>query len=287
MPAPMTRRFLLAALAAAGPLALTASAPPAATPTPGTAVVPAARRARAQAQHPRRIHIAGDSTASQKYADVFPETGWGMALPWYVAPRIEVVNHAMNGRSSRSFVAEGRLDVILDAIRPGDVLLVQFGHNDQKSDPVVGTEPWTTYRSSLRRYLDGARERGVVPVLLTPAERRRFDADGKVVATHGQYPDAMRALAADEGVALIDITAQTIARWQELGPDRSRHNFLHTAAGLEDNTHFNAAGAGAVGQMVARGLLATGVLAENALRRLDGTVPAEWFTWPETIPAAA
>ncbi|MFC8943415.1 rhamnogalacturonan acetylesterase, partial [Streptomyces griseoincarnatus] len=109
---------------------------------------------------------------------------------------------------------------------------------------------------------------------------------GNAVATHGQYPDAMRALAAAEGVALIDITAQTIARWQELGPDRSRLNFLFTAAGLEDNTHFNAPGAGAVGQMVARGLLATGVLAERDVRRLDEAVPASWITWPETVPAA-
>jgi len=286
MPSSMTRRLLLAALAAAGPLTLTtASAAPAAAPVREKPVVRAVARTTRE-RHPRRIYIAGDSTASQKYAVASPETGWGMALPWYVAARIEVINHAMNGRSSKSFIKEGRLAAILDVIRPGDVLLVQFGHNDQKSDPAVGTEPWTTYRSSLRRYLDGARERGAVPVLLTPAERRRFDADGNAVATHGQYPDAMRALAAAEGVPLIDITAQTIARWQELGPDRSRLNFLHTDAGLEDNTHFNAAGAGAVGRMVARGLLATGVLAGNAVRRLDEDVPVKWFTWPETVPAA-
>ena len=122
-------------------------------------------------------------------------------------------------------------------------------------------------------------------MLLTPAERWRFDADGNAVATHGHYPDAMRALAAAEGVPLIDITAQTIARWQQLGPERSRLNFLHTAEGFEDNTHFNATGAGVVGWMVARGLLTTGVLAGNALRRLDEAVPASWFTWPETVPA--
>lgn len=286
MPASMSRRLLLATLAAAGPLALTtASAAPAATPGREAPVVRAVART-AREQRPRRIHIAGDSTASQKYAAASPETGWGMALPWYVAPRIEVVNHAMNGRSSRSFIKEGRLATILADVRPGDVLLVQFGHNDQKSDPAVGTDPWTTYRSSLRRYLDGARERGAVPVLLTPAERRRFDADGNAVSTHGQYPDAMRALAAAEGVTLIDITAQTLARWQELGPDRSLRSFLQTAEGVEDNTHFGPVGAGAVARMVARGLLATGVLAENVLRRLDQNVPATWFTWPETVPAA-
>jgi lysophospholipase L1-like esterase len=230
-------------------------------------------------EHPRRIHIAGDSTASQKYANAFPETGWGMALPWYVAPRIDIVNHAMNGRSSRSFVAEGRLDAILEAIRPHDVLLVQFGHNDQKPEP-VGTDPWTTYRSHLRLYLDAAREHGAVPVLLTPAERRRYDADGNAAPSHGFYPDAMRALAAAEDVPLIDITAQTLALWQELGPDGSRLDFVRT-----DNTHFSQVGAGAVARLVARGLLATGVLADGDVRRLDENVPVEWFTWLETPPA--
>lgn len=274
---------MLAALVA-GPLVLTtASAAPAAAPAREPAVRAVARTAREQ--QPLRIHIAGDSTAAQKYARAAPETGWGMALPWYVAARTEVLNHAMNGRSSRTFIEEGRLAEIMADLRAGDVLLIQFGHNDEKSDPLVRTDPWTSYQSFLRLYLDGARQRGAVPVLLTPAERWRFDDDGNAVATHGHYPDAMRALAAAEGVPLIDITAQTIARWQQLGPERSRLNFLRTAEGFEDNTHFNAAGAGVVGRMVARGLLASGVLAENYLRRLDEAVPASWFTWPETVAA--
>lgn len=232
---------------------------------------------------PRRIHIAGDSTAAQKYAAAAPETGWGMALPWYLAPGIEVDNHAMNGRSSRSFLTEGRLDAILDGIRPDDVLLVQFGHNDQKTDPRIGTEPWTSYRSHLRRYLDAAREWGAEPVLLTPASRRRFDDDGNAAASHGFYPDAMRALAADEGVCLIDITAQTLALWQELGPEASLLDFLPER---QDNTHFSPAGAGLVARLVARGLRATGVLAQHEVRRIDEAVPVEWFTWPEAAAAA-
>lgn len=247
-------------------------------PTASAAVAPMAK-----AQHPRRIHIAGDSTASQKYAAAAPETGWGMGLPWYLAPGIEVVNHAMNGRSSRSFVTEGRLDAIRDVIRPDDVLLVQFGHNDQKPEP-VGTEPWTTYRSHLLLYLDVAREHGAEPVLLTPASRRRFDDDGNAVGTHGLYPDAMRALAAAEGVRLVDITAQTISLWQELGEEASLLSFLPER---QDNTHFSPAGAGQVARLVARGLLATGVLAEHEVGRLDENVPVEWFAWPEVANLAA
>lgn len=229
----------------------------------------------------RRVHIAGDSTAAQKYAAAAPETGWGMGLPWYLTPEVEVVNHAMNGRSSRSFVAEGRLDAIRDVLRPGDVLIVQFGHNDQKPDP-IGTDPWTGYPDHLRRYLDVARERGAEPVLLTPASRRRFDDDGNAVGSHGLYPDAMRALAAAEGVRLVDITAQTLARWQALGPEASLLSFLPER---QDNTHFSPAGAGPVARMVARGLLATGVLAEHEVRRLDQDVPVEWFTWPDGVTA--
>lgn len=285
MPASMTRRLLLAALAAAGPLALTASTAPTDTPVLPPGVVPAGMR-KARAREALRIFLAGDSTASQKYAGAFPETGWGMGLPWYVAPRIEVLNHATNGRSSMSFIAEGRLDVILDDIRPGDVLLVQFGHNDQKSDPYLRTDPWTSYPAHLRRYLDGARERGARPVLLTPAERRRFDAAGNAVATHGFYPDAMRALAAAEGVPLIDVTAQTLALWQELGPDGTQVYFLNTYEGRQDNTHFNTPGARLIARMVARGLLAAGVLAEDQVRRLDESIPVEWFTWREESPAA-
>lgn len=250
------------------------------TTGPSRPTAPAAVAQKAEDQRPRRIHIAGDSTASQKYAPAAPETGWGMALPWYLAPGIEVVNHAMNGRSSRSFVAEGRLDAIRDVIRPGDVLLVQFGHNDQKPEP-IGTEPWTTYRSHLLLYLDAAREHGAEPVLLTPASRRRFGDDGNAVGTHGLYPDAMRALAATEGVRLVDATALTIALWQELGPEGSLLSFLPER---EDNTHFSPAGAGQVARLVARGLLAAGVLAEHEVGRLHENVPVEWFAWPE--PAA-
>ncbi|WP_435810154.1 GDSL-type esterase/lipase family protein [Streptomyces mirabilis] len=88
------------------------------------------------AQRCRTLYIAGDSTTAQKYADAAPETGWGMALPFFLREQLEVANHAVNGRSSKSFVDEGRLEVVLEAIRPGDFLLVQFGHNDEKSaDP--------------------------------------------------------------------------------------------------------------------------------------------------------
>lgn len=231
----------------------------------------------------RTLHIAGDSTAAQKYADAAPETGWGMALPFLLGRRLEVANHAVNGRSSKSFVDEGRLDAILSSIRPGDLLLVQFAHNDEKSaDPSRYTEPWTTYQEYLRLYVDGARSRGARPVLATAVERRRFDADGRAVPSHGEYPAAMRELARRERVPLLDVQALSLALWQELGAEETKKYFNWTAT-EQDNTHFNPPGAIAVARLAVRELLRTRVLAPREVRRLDGTLPESWITWPEPV----
>ncbi|MFJ3301505.1 rhamnogalacturonan acetylesterase [Streptomyces sp. NPDC086549] len=232
------------------------------------------------AQRCRTLYIAGDSTAAQKYADAAPETGWGMALPFFLRKEWAVANHAVNGRSSKSFVDEGRLDAILSGIRPGDLLLVQFAHNDEKSaDPTRYTEPWTTYQDYLRLYVDGARAHGARPVLATPVERRRFDADGNAVPTHGDYPAAMRALAEEERVALLDIEALSLALWQELGVEATKTYFNWTAT-EQDNTHFNPPGAIAVARLVGRELLRTRVLAPRDVIRLHEDIPLSWITWP-------
>ncbi|MFF9621048.1 rhamnogalacturonan acetylesterase [Streptomyces griseosporeus] len=229
----------------------------------------------------RTLYIAGDSTAAQKYADAAPETGWGMALPFFLHKDLTVANHAMNGRSSKSFVDEGRLAAILSVIRPGDLLLIQFAHNDEKAtDPARYTEPWTTYQDHLRLYVDGARARGARPVLATSVERRRFDAAGNALPTHGDYPAAMRALAREEGVALLDVQALSLALWQRLGVEETKTYFNWTAT-EQDNTHFNPPGAIAVARLVARELLRTRVLAPRDVRRLDDEIPTSWITWPE------
>ncbi|MGW7267237.1 rhamnogalacturonan acetylesterase [Streptomyces sp. NPDC054842] len=264
----LTRRQVTAAALAAVPLTAAAAAPVSAGPAP---------------QGPRRartLFIAGDSTAAQKYADAAPETGWGMALPFFLHSDLTVSNHAVNGRSSKSFVDEGRLDAVLAAIRPGDLLLVQFGHNDEKTaDPTRYTEPWTTYQDHLRLYVDGARARGARPVLATSVERRRFDADGAALPTHGDYPAAMRALAEEEGVALLDVQALSVALWQKLGPEETKRYFNWTAT-EQDNTHFNPPGAIAVARLVAGELLRRRVVAPRDARRLDDEIPESWITWP-------
>ncbi|MGW1142903.1 rhamnogalacturonan acetylesterase, partial [Streptomyces zhihengii] len=235
----------------------------------------------------RALFIAGDSTAAQKYADAAPETGWGMALPFFLHHGVKVSNHAVNGRSSKSFLDEGRLAAVLEAIRPGDLLLIQFGHNDQKAeDPSRYTEPWSTYQEHLRLYITEARERGARPVLATSVERRRFDAAGTAVASLGDYPAAMRVLAELEGVPLLDVHTLSLALWQELGPERTKTYFNWTAT-EQDNTHFNPPGAVEVARLVARELLRTRVLAPRDLRRLDDTIPPSHITWPQAPDASA
>jgi lysophospholipase L1-like esterase len=270
---PMTRRHLAASLAAL-PLAV--------------APVPALAAGGGHGGTRRRVvHLAGDSTAAPKTAAAAPETGWGMALPFFLTPHSTVANHAVNGRSSRSFIEEGRLDAIAGVLRADDVLLIQFGHNDAKDDE-RHTDPWTSYPDHLRRYVRTARDRGARPVLLTSVERRRFDAQGNAVPTHGEYPAAVRALAAAEGVPLVDVQAASLARWQELGPEGTEELFLWLEPGeapghpdgARDNTHFRPAGAIEVARTVARGLREAGVLAPSDVRRLDDPVPAEWITWP-------
>ncbi|GGY36887.1 rhamnogalacturonan acetylesterase [Streptomyces djakartensis] len=231
----------------------------------------------------RTVYIAGDSTAAQKYANAAPETGWCMALPFFLRKDLPVANHAVNGRSSKSFVVEGRLAAVLSAIQPGDFLLIQFAHNDEKAqDPARYTEPWSTYQEFLRMYVDGARARGARPVLATSVERRRFDASGKAVPTHGEYPAAMRALAAEERVALLDVQALSLALWQELGVEETKKYFNWTAS-EQDNTHFAPSGAIAVARLVAREMLRTRVLGPRDVRRLETEIPEAWITWPEAL----
>lgn len=196
------------------------------------------------------VFVTGDSTAATYAGYEAPRAGWGQALGKFLAKDVEVANHAWSGASSKSFVEAGLLDDLLEEIEPGDYLLVSFGHNDSKTD-YRGTSPYTTYQEYLDLYIDGAREKGAHPVLVTPVERRRFDDAGAVRTSHGQYPDAMRQLAEREDVPLVDLTSLSLERWAELGPEGTKDYFLHLAPGehpnypngVMDNTHFQAHGA--------------------------------------------
>jgi pectinesterase len=203
------------------------------------------------------VHLAGDSTMANKPLDL-PERGWGMALHGLVKDPAMVQNHAVNGRSTKSFITEGRWQRLVSLLRPGDFVVIQFGHNDEKVDnPAVGTDPSTTFRDNLRRFVRETRGKNATPILATPVARRKFDARGQLVPTHGVYPDAIRAVAREEQVTLLDLERAT-ERWlQEVGDQGSKRFFMWIAPGThpkipegrKDDTHFVEAGAVKVAEL--------------------------------------
>lgn len=203
---------------------------------------------------PVRLFIAGDSTAAEYGPDRAPQAGWGQMLQSYLDPaRFEVHNHAKGGRSTRSFIDEGRLDAIAVELRRGDVLLIQFGHNDAKfEDPTRYTDPDSDYPQLLMRYVQVARDKGATPVLVTPVARLLYDF-GSLLDTHARYTLAMQQLAAREHVALIDLNDRS-TRWiRALGEQGARPYFLFVPEQHKaDGTHFSAAGATAVACLVLR-----------------------------------
>ena len=214
----------------------------------------------AAAESRPRVYMIGDSTMASKPLDL-PERGWGMAFgPLLVDPAM-VQNHAMNGRSTKSFLDEGRWEKVAGELRAGDFVIIQFAHNDEKKeDPKRYAAPDTTFRDNLRRFVREARARGASPILATPVCRRKFDASGKLIPTHGDYPDAVRAVAREERTPLIDLE-QATARWlQAAGDVGSRRFFMWIEPGAhpkipdgrKDDTHFVETGAKAVAELAAK-----------------------------------
>jgi lysophospholipase L1-like esterase len=208
------------------------------------------------------IFIASDSTAQTYNSGYYPQMGWGQKLAGYFDANTTVANHAIGGRSSRSFINEGRLTTILNAIRPGDYLFVQFGHNDATvSRPERYTSP-ADYKMYLRdHYMAGATARGATPVLLTPVSRRDYDSGGNFRVSFPDYVNKVYELVNETGVAMIDLSARSRAYLNGIGPEAAKRVFLHLAAGqypafpngVADNTHFQEYGANQMARIVSEG----------------------------------
>ncbi len=202
------------------------------------------------------VHMIGDSTMANKpVIPANPERGWGQMLHMYFKDTVRVENYAQNGRSSKTFIAEDRWDKVVAALSPGDFVIIQFGHNDEKTNDVNrGTSPFGEYTTNLVRFIRETREHKATPVLATPVARRKFDAESKLTDTHGDYPKAVRAVATEQKVPLLELCTATEKLLQQLGPESSRRLFDWIPAGefapdskkLEDDTHFNAYGASRV-----------------------------------------
>lgn len=209
------------------------------------------------------IFIAGDSTAAQKLPEKRPETGWGEMLGQHFKDgKVKIENRAQNGRSTRTFISENRWQAIVDALKKGDYVFIQFGHNDESKEKVDRYTPPADYRANLIKFINETRAKKATPILLTPVMRRKFDKDGNFVDTHGEYPDIVRAVANEYKVALIDMHRKSEAVLKNLGAEKSRSLFLQLKAGenpnypngVEDNTHFNPTGAEAMAKLAVEGI---------------------------------
>lgn len=208
------------------------------------------------------IYICGDSTAASYGPDRAPMTGWGQVLG-ELLPEVTVANHAMAGRSTKSFLYEGRLQTIETLIQPGDLLLIQFTHND--TSPLVWrhTDPHTSFVNNLSIFVDTARLHGATPVLMTPIPCRNW-VNGELQDSHAEYPAAIRRLAMTKNVPLIEIYDAGIAHLRELGEEPSLEMHMHVEPGVypafpngsKDDTHTRRPGAAFYAQVTADALRA-------------------------------
>ena len=197
-----------------------------------------------QSNKPFTIFTIGDSTMASKTTEVYPETGWCQVLNQYFDETVTVKNHAVNGRSSKSFIEEGRWKAVLDSLKPGDYVFIQFGHNDQKDyDSTRYTSPFGTYAANLEKFVNESREKGAKPILFTSIVRRKFDENGKLTDTHGDYPVATRQVAEKLNVPMIDLQKITEKWVNKLGNEPSKAMYLWTEPnekfpeGRKDDTH--------------------------------------------------
>lgn len=201
------------------------------------------------------VYYIGDSTVARNNIHSYPQTGISQGLELYVKECVRVESHAKNGRSTKSFLDEGRFAPVAASMEQGDILLIQFGHNDEKADPARHTEPYGDFQENLRLFIRSARQKGAHPVLITPIARRLFDEVGRFCpGSHGEYPQAMRQLAAAEQVPLIDLTTETEAFLARLGDEPSKPLFMWP----KDNTHLKPEGAVKIAGLLAAGLAALG-----------------------------
>lgn len=216
----------------------------------------------------KKIFWAGDSTVQNNDVTTCPQTGIGQVFPLYVKEGVFVLNYAKNGRSTKSFIDENRLDAIDKEIGEGDFLFIQFGHNDEKvQDPTRYTDPFSTYIQNLETFINAARRHGANPVLITPIERRLFDDNKRLMeSAHTDYVEGMKQAAQKNNVPLVDLFAMSRAALEKAGEEKSRKWHMFFDAGIyenypegkQDNTHLRYDGALMYAGLIAKGLYELG-----------------------------
>jgi lysophospholipase L1-like esterase len=204
------------------------------------------------------IYLAGDSTMADKMPDDFPETGWGQVLPeFFDSTRVVFENHARNGRSSKSFIYEGRWDSLVGRLKPESFVLIQFGHNDESPSKGDRYSPLPEFQDNLRKFVDDVREKEAYPILMTSVVRRKFNDQGELMPTHGNYTDAAIKVATEKNVPLIDHLALSAKLVSQKGDSLSKALYLwvepghpNHPEGEQDDTHFSPEGARVMAKMV-------------------------------------
>ncbi|MCC8174538.1 MAG: rhamnogalacturonan acetylesterase [Odoribacter sp.] len=205
------------------------------------------------------VFLCGNSTVVDQ--DNEPWGSWGQMIPRFFNDKVCFANYAESGESANSFIAAHRLKKALTQMKKGDYIFVEFGHNDQKQKG-EGKGAYLSFTDNLKKFIEAAREKEAHIVVVTPTQRRSFDENGKIKDTHEDYPDAMRKLAREESIPIIDLHAMTRTLYEALGVENSKKAFVHYPANtypgqtteLADNTHFNPYGAYQIAQCVIEGL---------------------------------
>jgi lysophospholipase L1-like esterase len=245
------------------------------------------------------VFLAGNSTVVDQ--DREPWAAWGQMIPRFFEPgAIAVANYAESGETMKAFVREQRLQKLFSLAKPGDYLFIEFTHNDQKTGG-NHLDPFTTYKQTIKEWIGEARKRGMTPVLVTSMHRRNFDSSAHIINTLGDYPEAMRQMAAEEKAALIDLNAMSKTLYEAWGPEQSIRAFVHYPAhtfpgqetALADNTHFSPYGAYELARCVVKGLAAANLpIAKYLIKDKIAFDPArpdaiEKFYWPLSAAVTA
>ena len=209
---------------------------------------------------PVKIFLIGDSTMANKpLEDNNPERGWGQVFNTFINDDVVICNHAKNGRSTKSFFDQGLWKVVLDSLKTGDYVFIQFGHNDaKKTDSLRYAAPFGAYRDNLIMYVNETRAKGAIPVLITPVNRRNFDSTGRIIDSHVEYSKSMKEVAKEMKVPLLDLHKKSMILFDSLGDEATKNIFLWVnpneyklyPEGKKDNTHFTLYGATQVAKLV-------------------------------------
>lgn len=197
------------------------------------------------------IFLIGDSTVCDQVKE--PYNSWGQMFTRWFRPEVAISNHGESGESYRDSIGRRRLDKIVSMMQPGDWLIMQFGHNDQKQVAAKSGSP-ATYREDIRKHVQAVRARGGTPIVVSPMERRNFEPNGRVRPTLAEYADAARQAAQDLGVAFIDLNAISKPFYEALGPERSALAFARAGNGQVDNTHHNNYGSYQLSRAIAQAI---------------------------------